>query len=232
MTKLLENIFRSVNIALVNELSILAERMDIDIREVVDAASTKPFGFMRFEPGPGMGGHCLPVDPFYLSWRAREFELTTEFIELAGKINQQMPLVCAEKVERALNDDGKPVRGSRIAVLGVAYKPSVSDIRESPALKIIEHLQRRGGEVVYHDPHVAELAGLGLASLPLDEVLADADVAVIVTAHPSVDHEHVADSVPSLVDLRGVTRQAVRKTRPSERFKSRKPARARREVTS
>ena len=157
MTKLLENIFRSVNIALVNELSILADRMDIDIREVVDAASTKPFGFMRFDPGPGMGGHCLPVDPFYLSWRAREFELTTEFIELAGKVNQQMPVVCAEKVERMLNDAGKPVRGSRIAVLGVAYKPGVSDIRESPALKIIKHLQSRGGDVVYHDPHVAEL---------------------------------------------------------------------------
>src|SRR5215211_268375 len=233
LAKLLENIFRSVNIALVNELAILCDRMAIDVWEVVDAASTKPFGFMRFDPGPGMGGHCLPVDPFYLSWRAREFELTTEFIELAGKINQQMPLVCAEKVERALNDAGKPVRGSRIAVLGVAYKPGVADIRESPALKIIEHLQRRGGEVVYHDPHVSEVASLGLSSEPLDDVLAGADVAVIVTAHPGIDHQQVADSVPSLVDLRGVTRTAVRKTRPSERFKSRKAARTpRREVRS
>ena len=233
MTKLLENIFRSVNIALVNELGILADRMGIDIREVVDAASTKPFGFMRFDPGPGMGGHCLPVDPFYLSWRAREFELTTEFIELAGKVNQQMPVVCAEKVERALNDTGKPVRGSRIAVLGVAYKPGVSDIRESPALKIIKHLQSRGGEVVYHDPHVAELVGLGLRSEPLDDVIAGADVAVIVTAHASVDHQRVADTVPALVDLRGVTRESVHKTRPAQRARRRKPARAARtEVAS
>src|SRR5215212_3526193 len=210
MTKLLENIFRSVNIALVNELSILADRMGIDIREVVDAASTKPFGFMRFDPGPRMGGDCLPVDPFYLTWKAREYDMSTEFIELAGKVNQQMPVVCAERVERMLNDASKPVRGSRIAVLGVAYKPGVSDIRESPALKIIEHLQARGGEVVYHDPHVPELPGLGLTGLTLDEVLADADVAVIVTAHPSVDHKAVAASLP-VVDLRGVTRTAVTK---------------------
>jgi UDP-N-acetyl-D-glucosamine dehydrogenase len=210
MTKLLENIFRSVNIALVNELSMLADRMGIDIREVVDAASSKPFGFMRFDPGPGMGGHCLPVDPFYLSWRAREFDMTTEFIELAGKVNQQMPLVCAEKVERLLNDHAKAVRGSRIAVLGVAYKPGVADIRESPALKIIEHLQSRGGEVVYHDPHVAALPGLGLSCLPLDEAIAGADVAVIVTAHQGVDHKAVAAALP-VVDLRGVTRTAVTK---------------------
>jgi UDP-N-acetyl-D-glucosamine dehydrogenase len=217
MTKLLENIFRSVNIALVNELGILAERMGIDIREVIDAASTKPFGFMRFDPGPGMGGHCLPVDPFYLSWRAREFDVTTEFIELAGKVNQQMPFVCAEKVERALNDAGKAVRGSRIAVLGVAYKPGVSDIRESPALKIISHLQERGGEVVYHDPHVADLPSLGLACLPLDEALAGADVAVIVTAHPGIDHMAVAAALPT-VDFRGVTRTAVAKKHGARRF--------------
>jgi UDP-N-acetyl-D-glucosamine dehydrogenase len=219
MTKLLENIFRSVNIALVNELGILADRMGIDIREVVDAASTKPFGFMRFDPGPGMGGHCLPVDPFYLSWRAREFDVTTEFIELAGKVNQQMPLVCAEKVERALNDAGKPVRGSRIAVLGVAYKPGVSDIRESPALKIIKHLQSRGGDVVYHDPHVAELQDLGLSSTGLDETLTGADVAVIVTAHPGIDHHAVAAAVPT-VDFRGVTRTAVAKTKSKAKAKA------------
>jgi UDP-N-acetyl-D-glucosamine dehydrogenase len=220
MAKLLENIFRSVNIALVNELARLADRMHIDIHEVIDAAATKPFGFMRFDPGPGMGGHCLPVDPFYLSWRAREFELTTEFIELAGKVNQQMPVVCAERVERMLNDASKPVRGSRIAVLGVAYKPGVSDIRESPALKIIEHLQARGGNVVYHDPHVADLPKQGLSSLPLDEALAGADVAVIVTAHKSVDHMKVAATVP-VVDLRGVTRKAVGKTKPRTKSKSR-----------
>jgi UDP-N-acetyl-D-glucosamine dehydrogenase len=163
---------------------------------------------MRFDPGPGMGGHCLPVDPFYLSWRAREFDLTTEFIELAGKVNQQMPVVCAEKVERKLNDLGKPVRGSRIAVLGVAYKPGVSDIRESPALKIIAHLAERGGDVAYHDPHVPELPGLGLTGVSLDEALADADVAVIVTAHAGVDHRMVAATVP-VVDLRGITRKAL-----------------------
>ena len=137
MAKLLENIFRSVNIALVNELAMLADRMDIDIWEVIDAAATKPFGFMRFDPGPGMGGHCLPVDPFYLTWKAREYDVATEFIELAGKVNQTMPYFCVEKIERALNDDGRAVRGARVLVLGVAYKAGVGDMRESPALKII-----------------------------------------------------------------------------------------------
>ena len=136
LTKLLENIFRSVNIALVNELAMLCDRMGIDVWEVIDAATTKPYGFMRFEPGPGMGGHCLPVDPFYLSWRAREFDMATEFIELAGKVNQQMPYHCVSKVERLLNAASKPVRGSRIAVLGVSYKAGVGDVRESPGLKI------------------------------------------------------------------------------------------------
>ena len=144
MAKLLENIFRSVNIALVNELARLADRMEFDIREVIDAAATKPFGFMRFEPGPGMGGHCLPVDPFYLSWKARELDFATEFIELAGKVNQSQPYFCVEQAERALNEQGKAVRGSKIAVLGVAYKPAVGDIRESPALKIIDRLQSPG----------------------------------------------------------------------------------------
>jgi UDP-N-acetyl-D-glucosamine dehydrogenase len=150
LTKLLENIFRSVNIALVNELAMLTDRMHIDIWEVLDAASTKPYGFMRFEPGPGMGGHCLPVDPFYLSRRARQFDMTTEFIELAGKINQQMPYHCVAKVERALNDAGRPVKGSRIALLGVSYKPGVGDVRESPALKILTLLSALGAELRYH----------------------------------------------------------------------------------
>src|SRR3954471_13808246 len=136
LSKLLENIFRSVNIALVNEMAMLADRMGIDIWEVVDAAATKPYGFMRFEPGPGMGGHCLPVDPFYLTWKAREYDLSTEFIDLAGKVNQQMPYFCLEKAERALNDQAKSVRGARIVLFGVSYKPGVGDIRESPALKI------------------------------------------------------------------------------------------------
>src|SRR6201996_9606735 len=168
LTKLLENIFRSVNIALVNELAILAELLGIDIWEVVDAASTKPYGFMRFEPGPGMGGHCLPVDPFYLTWRAREFHMSTEFIELAGKINQQMPVYCVERIERALNDVSKPVRGSRIGILGVSYKGGVGDIRESPALRIIEVLAQRGAALSYHDPYVPELPELGLQSSALD----------------------------------------------------------------
>jgi len=206
LAKLLENVFRSVNIALVNEMAILADRMDIDIWEVVDAAATKPFGFMRFEPGPGMGGHCLPVDPFYLTWRAREFDMATEFIELAGKVNTQMPYFCLEKIERALNDATKPVRGSRIVVLGVSYKPGVGDIRESPALKIIELLQARGADVVYHDPYVAALPAMGLANMELADALEGADLAAIVTAHPGVDHEDIARTAPVTVDFRGVTR--------------------------
>ena len=218
MTKLLENVFRSVNIALVNELSILADRMGIDIREVVDAAATKPFGFMRFDPGPGMGGHCLPVDPFYLSWRAREFELTTEFIELAGKVNQQMPQVCVEKVERALNDLGLPVRGSRVLLLGVAYKPGVGDVRESPALKILAGLRALGADLRYHDPFVPELPAERMASVvEHDHAVAASDIAVIVTAHPGIDHHAVADRVPT-VDLRGVTRGA----RPARQLEGRR----------
>ncbi len=208
LTKLLENIFRSVNIALVNELAMLTDRMGIDIWEVVDAAATKPYGFMRFEPGPGMGGHCLPVDPFYLSWRAREFDMATEFIELAGKVNQQMPYHCVMKVERALNDAGLPVKGTRIAVLGVSYKPGVGDVRESPALKIITLLRALGAELVYHDPHVPELPEFDLRNLPLEEALRDADLALIVTAHPTVEHALAAELARVVVDLRGVTRSA------------------------
>jgi UDP-N-acetyl-D-glucosamine dehydrogenase len=206
LTKLLENIFRSVNIALVNELAILADRMGIDIWEVVDAAATKPYGFMRFEPGPGMGGHCLPVDPFYLTWRAREFHMSTEFIELAGKINQQMPAYCVERIELALNDASKPIKGSKIAVLGVSYKGGIGDIRESPALRIMDELARRGARLGYHDPFVPELRELGLASAELDSVAADADAVVLVTAHPGIDHAAIARDAALFVDLRGVTR--------------------------
>jgi UDP-N-acetyl-D-glucosamine dehydrogenase len=206
MTKLLENIFRSVNIALVNELAILSDRMGIDIREVVDAASTKPFGFMRFEPGPGMGGHCLPVDPFYLTWRAREFDMPTEFIELAGEVNQHMPYYCADKVAAALNDRSKSVRGARIAIFGVSYKAGVGDLRESPALKIVEILKRKGGDIVYHDPHVPELGEYGLANHSFREALDGCDCAVIVTAHPDLDVQAVVDAAPVVVDFRGVTR--------------------------
>jgi UDP-N-acetyl-D-glucosamine dehydrogenase len=205
MSKLLENIFRAVNIALVNELAMLADRMQLDIWEVVDAASTKPFGFMRFDPGPGMGGHCLPVDPFYLSWKAREYEVTTEFIELAGKVNQRTPFFCVERIERALNEMSKPARGSKVLLLGVSYKPGVGDIRESPALKILARMRELGADVRYHDPHVAELPQFGLTSVDLAEGIAEADLAVIVTAHPGIDHGHVTKTVPTL-DFRGVTR--------------------------
>jgi UDP-N-acetyl-D-glucosamine dehydrogenase len=208
LTKLLENVFRSVNIALVNELALLTDRMGIDVWEVVEAAATKPYGFMRFDPGPGMGGHCMPVDPFYLSWRAREFDMTTEFVELAGKINQQMPYHCVAKAQRALNEREMPVKGSRIAIIGVSYKPGVGDVRESPALKIIALLRELGADVLYHDPHVPALPELGLTSTAFEQAIGDADLAVIVTAHPGVDHDEIARRARLVVDLRGVTRSA------------------------
>jgi UDP-N-acetyl-D-glucosamine dehydrogenase len=211
LSKLLENVFRSVNIALVNELAILADRMGIDIWEVIDAASTKPFGFMRFEPGPGMGGHCLPVDPFYLTWKAREYDMSTEFIELAGKVNTNMPYFCLEKIERALNDACKSVRGARVLVLGVSYKAGVGDLRESPALKLLELLSDRGAELAYHDPFVPALPDLGLEhSADLAAALEDVDLAVIVTAHPGVDHQAVVEAAPRVLDLRGITREMAR----------------------
>jgi UDP-N-acetyl-D-glucosamine dehydrogenase len=207
LSKLLENIFRSVNIALVNEMAMLADRMGIDIWEVIDAAATKPFGFTRFDPGPGMGGHCLPVDPFYLTWKAREYDMSTEFIELAGKVNQAMPYFCLEKIERALNDEGKAVKGSKILVLGVAYKAGTSDMRESPALKIVDLLVERGADVDYHDPFVPDIGRHGLRSIKPEQGLDGCDLAVIVTAHPGVDHEAIAREAPASVDLRGVTRR-------------------------
>jgi UDP-N-acetyl-D-glucosamine dehydrogenase len=206
LTKLLENIFRSVNIALVNELAQLCDRMGIDVWEVVDAAATKPFGFMRFDPGPGMGGHCLPVDPFYLAFKAREHDFYPEFIELAGKLNQSQPQFCVWRAERALNDARKPVNGSRILILGVAYKAGVSDTRESPALKIVRELRDLGGDVAFHDPHVPELPELGLASGELDAELESADLVVIVTAHREIDYERVVRDAALVLDLRGVTR--------------------------
>ena len=206
LAKLLENIFRSVNIALVNELAQLCDRLGIDVWEVVDAASTKPFGFMRFDPGPGMGGHCLPVDPFYLAFKAREHDFYPEFIELAGKINQSQPHFCVERIDRALNDVAKPVKGSRILVLGVGYKAGVGDTRESPAIKIIRGLQELGGEVSYHDPHVPSLPAVGLESAGLDSGLGDADAVAIVTAHPGIDYERIVAEAPLVIDFRGVTR--------------------------
>ena len=204
MTKLLENIFRSVNIALVNELAILADRMDIDIWEVVGAAATKPYGFMKFEPGPGMGGHCLPVDPFYLSWRARQFDMATEFIELAGKTNQQMPYYCVERITRSLNEGGLALNGARVLLVGVSYKTGVGDMREAPALKVIDLLSKAGARITYHDPHVPELKSRGLQSSGFEQGLGDCDIAVIVTAHPGVDHVQVAAQAPRTLDLRGV----------------------------
>jgi UDP-N-acetyl-D-glucosamine dehydrogenase len=206
LTKLLENIFRSVNIALVNELAMLCDRMGIDVWEVVDAAGTKPFGFMRFDPGPGMGGHCLPVDPFYLSFAAREHDFYTEFIELAGKINQNQPHFCVRKIERTLNEVAKPVKGSRILLLGVAYKAGVGDLRESPALKIIRLLRGLGADIVYHDPHVPELHELDLRSSDLDEELGRADLACVITAHAEIDYDRVVAESPLVLDFRGVTR--------------------------
>ena len=202
-TKLLENIFRSVNIALVNELAQLCDRMRVDIWEVVEAAATKPFGFMSFKPGPGLGGHCLPVDPFYLSWKAREFDFYTEFIELAGKVNENMPYWCLGKIVRALNSNERALKGSRVLLVGVAYKADIDDTRESPALKLLELLQGEGAEVSYHDPFVPELTEHGLSSSPLD--IANTDCVVIVTAHSGIDYDALVEQSELVVDLRNAT---------------------------
>ena len=205
LTKLLENIFRAVNIALVNELAQLCDRMSVDVWEVVEAAATKPFGFMSFKPGPGLGGHCLPVDPFYLAWKAREYDFYTEFVELAGKINENMPYFCLEKITRALNSDEKSVKGSRVHLVGVAYKADVADLRESPALKLIELLRAEGAEISYHDPHVPELPAHGLRSQALDGTLEQADCVAIVTAHSTIDYAQLAARAKLVVDFRNAT---------------------------
>jgi UDP-N-acetyl-D-glucosamine dehydrogenase len=203
LTKLLENIFRSVNIALVNELAQLCDRMQIDVWEVVGAAATKPFGFMSFQPGPGLGGHCMPIDPFYLTWKAREYDFYTEFIELAGKVNENMPYWCLGKIARALNSDEKALKGSKVLMLGVSYKSDIDDTRESPALKLIELLQEAGADVSYHDPFVPELPEHGLSSTPLDP--SAADCVVIVTAHSGIDYDALVEQAPLVVDLRNAT---------------------------
>jgi UDP-N-acetyl-D-glucosamine dehydrogenase len=205
LTKLLENIFRTVNIALVNELAQLCDRMRVDVWEVVEAAATKPFGFMSFKPGPGLGGHCLPVDPFYLAWKAREFDFYTEFIELAGKVNENMPYFCLEKITRALNSQEKAVKGSRVHLIGVAYKADVGDLRESPALRLMELLRNEGAEVSYHDPHVPELPEQGLVSQELDGSLANSDCVAIVTAHSGIDYDRLAERASLVVDFRNAT---------------------------
>jgi UDP-N-acetyl-D-glucosamine dehydrogenase len=209
LTKLLENIFRSVNIALVNELAQLCDRMGIDIWEVVDAAATKPFGFMPFQPGPGLGGHCIPIDPFYLTWKAREFDFSTRFIELAGEVNQNMPYYCRSRVSQALNHGArKSVAGARILVLGVAYKSDISDWRESPAVKVIALLQNAGANVSYHDPHVPSFAtnGIALESVALEP--GGYDAVVIATAHSGVDYAWLVDEASLVVDLRNATGRA------------------------
>jgi UDP-N-acetyl-D-glucosamine dehydrogenase len=203
LTKLLENIFRSVNIALVNELAQLCDRMQIDVWEVVGAAATKPFGFMSFQPGPGLGGHCMPIDPFYLTWKAREYDFYTEFIELAGKVNENMPYWCLGKIARALNAHEKALKGSKIQILGVSYKADIEDTRESPALKLIELLHEADADVSYHDPFVPELPEHGLSSTPLDP--AAADCVVIVTAHSGIDYEALVMHASLVVDLRNAT---------------------------
>jgi UDP-N-acetyl-D-glucosamine dehydrogenase len=206
LTKLLENIFRSVNIALMNELAQLCDRMDIDVWEVIDAAASKPFGFMRFDPGPGLGGHCIPIDPFYLTWKAREYGFYTEFIELAGKVNESMPYFCRSLVSQALNHvKQRSLKGSRILALGVAYKGDISDMRESPAVKLIALLEKAGAHVEYHDPHVPEFKenGLTMRSVPLDP--AAYDCVVIVTKHSSIDYDKLVDEAQLVVDLRNAT---------------------------
>jgi len=203
LTKLLENIFRSVNIALVNELAQLCDRMQIDVWEVIGAAATKPFGFMSFQPGPGLGGHCMPIDPFYLTWKAREYDFYTEFIELAGKVNENMPYWCIGKIARALNAHEKALKGSKVQLLGVSYKADIDDTRESPALKMIELLQGAEADVSYHDPWVPELPELGLVSAPL--VPAAVDCIVIVTAHSGIDYDGLVEQAPLVVDLRNAT---------------------------
>ena len=206
LTKLLENIYRSVNIALVNELAQLCERMEIDVWEVIEAAATKPFGFMSFQPGPGLGGHCIPIDPFYLTWKAREYDFSTEFIELAGKVNENMPYYCRSLVSQALNHGRqRSLSGAKVLVLGVAYKSDIGDTRESPAIKLIELLRAAGAEVSYHDPHVAVLPEAGLGSVPLEP--SDHDCVVIVTAHSGIDYDDVVERSHVVVDLRNATGQ-------------------------
>ncbi len=209
LAKILENAFRAVNIGLVNEMALIADRLGLDIWEVIDAAATKPFGFMKFTPGPGLGGHCLPVDPHYLAWKMRTMDFRTRFIDVAAEINAEMPAFVAGKVREALNVAGKPVNGARVLLLGVAYKRDVADVRESPATEILELLARDGAEVSYHDPHVPEWEardGLTLDSAALtDDLFALTDVVVIVTDHTCFDFERIFRLSRVLVDARNAT---------------------------
>ena len=217
LVKLLENIYRAVNIALVNELKLLCNRMDIDIWEVIEAASSKPFGFTPFYPGPGLGGHCIPIDPFYLSWKAKEYDFSTRFIQLAGEINTSMPYYVVERIGSTLNDRSKAIRGAKILILGVAYKKDVDDVRESPALEIMEILQNQGAILSYSDPYIPRLHKMRhydfslMSSVSLtEEALKNQDVAVITTDHTNFDYQWIVDHAPLVVDTRNSTRNVVR----------------------
>ena len=208
-SKLLENIFRSVNIALVNEMKLLFDRMGIDIWEVIEASTSKPFGFMPFYPGPGLGGHCIPIDPFYLTWKARQYDFTTRFIELAGEINTSMPYYVLQKTIDALNENGKSLKGARVLVLGAAYKKDVDDIRESPAVKIITLLKEKGAQVIYHDPYIPEIKGMrkypGLIMKAVEleeETLQGVDCVLLVTDHSCYDYGWILDNSTLIVDTR------------------------------
>lgn len=217
MVKLLENTFRAVNIGMVNEMALMCDKLDIDVWEVIRAASSKPFGFMPFYPGPGLGGHCIPVDPHYLSWKLKTLNYTARFIELASEINTSMPLYVLNKITDALNDDGKAVRNSKIVVMGVAYKRDVNDVRESPALDILTLLEEKGAQVVYHDPYVERVRLEGEAvmrSTPYSpELLANADCVVIITDHSNFDYQHILDHSKLVVDTRNATASRTGKAR-------------------
>ncbi len=208
-TKLLENTFRTVNIGLINEMALMCQKMNIDVWEVIDAASTKPFGFMPFYPGPGLGGHCLPVDPLYLAWKAKFHNFETRFIHLAAEINRSMPHYVVARMADLLNDQGKPVRGSSLLVLGVAYKNDVDDLRESPALDVMEILAEKGAEIIYADPHVPELDFLGEIKHSKEltsSLMQSCDCAVIMTAHSAFDYERLVAEIPVLLDMRNATK--------------------------
>ena len=209
MVKLLENTFRMINIGLANEMAMMCDRMDINVWEVIEAAATKPFGFMPFYPGPGLGGHCIPIDPFYLSWKTKQSGIEARFIELAGYINGQMPLFIVDKVQNALNDRSKPVKGSHIHVLGVAYKRDIDDVRESPALDIIQLLDRLGAKLTYSDPYVPHIRFDGLQLCSDEAALAKADCVVIVTDHSGFDYKDLLDKAPLIVDTRNALKGLV-----------------------
>jgi len=224
LTKLLENTFRMINIGLVNEMAVICDKLGVSVWEVIDAAATKPFGFMKFSPGPGLGGHCIPLDPHYLAWKMRTLHYKTRMIELAGEINTEMPAFWVGKVADALNDVGKPMRGARILVLGVAYKKDIDDLRESPALDILDLLSKKGAEARYHDPFVPEIVDDGHTpdgavgrSVPLDdEALRGADAVIIVTDHSAIDYDRVKRLAPIVIDSRNaLARAAARRPEPA-----------------